>query len=432
MPAPIFHESGNRPRVVIAGAGFAGLWAARRLNSRKYNVLLVDRNNYHTFLPLLYQVASAELEPEQIAYPVRGVIHRLRNVSFLMADIQGLDSENKLLKTDGRDVAYDYLVLALGSRTNFFGVPGASDYSFRLKSLEQGIHLRNHIMSRFESAAWEPDPALQRKALTFAVVGGGPTGVEYAGALSELIRGPLAKDFPRLNIAQARVVLLEASETLLAGFPDKLRDYALKGLGRKNVEVRLGAQVAQVEPDAVHMRDGSALATQTVVWTAGVRGPDLAKDLGLATGPGNRLLVVPTLQAEGRPEIFVVGDLAVIKDTPPLPMIAPVAVQQGSHAARNIKRMARSRPLKDFRYRDKGSMATIGRNAAVVKLGRMAFTGFFAWLVWLFVHLMYLIGFRNRIIVLINWAADYIFFERAVRLVLPKEPAWVKGKRRRD
>jgi len=422
----------EQQRVVIVGAGFAGLWAAKALAGSALDVLIVDKRNYHTFLPLLYQVAAAELEPGQIAYPVRGVFRRQANVRFALAEVCGLDPLRRTLGTDGPDIPYDYLILALGSGTNYFGVEGAAEHSFGLKTLEEGIALRNHIMSCFEKASLTGDPAAQRALLTFVVVGAGPTGVEYSGALAELIHGPLSKDYPLLNLSQARVVLLEAASHILSPFPVELRRYGLGKLGRKGVEVRLGAQVLRVEADAVHLQDGDVLAARTVVWTAGVRGPDAAGKLGLAAGPGGRVPVDETLQCREHPGIFAVGDMAWFEGPGGgLPQLAPVAMQQGRAAAANIKRLHAGKPCKAFRYRDRGTMATIGRAAAVAVFGRngqVRFTGFTAWAMWLFVHLMMLIGFRNRLAVFINWAWDYFFFERAVRLIIPQERKRGRGR----
>jgi NADH dehydrogenase len=420
-------QSSTRGRIVIVGAGFGGLWAARRLSGSGYDVLVADRRNFHTFVPLLYQVAAAELEPGQIAYPVRGVFRRRRDIRFVLAEVRGIDREMKILRTCGPDIPYDALILSLGSETNFFGVPGAEDHCFGLKTLEEGIALRNHIMSLFEQASQTADPGRQRELLTFCVAGGGPTGVEYAGALAELIRGPLTKDYPLLNLSQARVVLLEAGQSILAAFAPELREYALYKLGRKGVEVHLGAQVSRVTGDSVYLEDGSALATRTVVWTAGVRGPAMAGELGLQTGPAGRVPVMETLQTMDDPSIFVIGDMAHF--TGPggaLPMIAPVAMQQGKLAADNAKRHLSGKKLKSFRYFDKGIMATIGRAAAVTSFGRWGFTGFTAWAAWLFVHLIMLIGFRNRLAVLLNWAWDYFLFERSVRLIIPCLPDRVR------
>jgi len=407
-------------RVVIVGAGFGGLWAARTLARSPFEVLLVDRNNYHTFLALLYQVAAAELDPGDIAYPVRGILRGLPNVRFVMAEVKGVDFGQRAVETDGLTIPYDYLILATGSVSHFFGVPGAAECAFPLKTLEQGIVLRNHILGCFEQAAYVPDAERRQRLLTFAIVGGGATGVEFAGALAELIRGPLARDYPTLDFRKVRVVLLEARDRLLPGMPERLQTYALKRLRRMGVEVRLQAAVSRVAHDAVHLQDGTVIPAETTVWTAGVRGDPQVANWGLPTARGGRVAVLPTLQVPDHPEVYVIGDLAYFEEEGrPLPMVAPVAIQQGIAAARNILRQIAGEPPVPFRYRDPGSMATIGRNAAVVQLGRWTFTGFPAWVLWLGVHLLRLIGFRNRLLVLINWAWDYLLFERAVRLILP-------------
>ena len=405
--------------VVIVGAGFGGLWAARALAHGPFNVTLIDRNNYHTFLPLLYQVAAAELEPEEIIYPVRSILRRLPNVGFLMAEVSRVDLEKRVAETNAGPVAYDYLILATGSSTNFFGVPGA-EYAYPLKSLDEAIRLRNHILCCFERAVPLSDPQQRRKLLSFAIVGGGPTGVEFAGALAELLRGPLRKDYSKLGLSDSKVILLEAAESLLGGLPRRLAVYALGRLRRMGVDVRLNAAVSRIEADAVHLKDGTALPAETVVWTAGVRGERSAAAWGLPVDRSGRVPVEPTLQLAGHPEVYAVGDLArFAQDGRLLPMVAPVAMQQATTAARNICRQSSGRALLPFRFRDPGMMATIGRNAAVAHYAGLAITGFPAWLVWLGVHLAKLIGFRNRIMVLTNWAWDYFLYERAVRLILP-------------
>lgn len=417
----------QRKRVVIAGGGFAGLWAARTLSkSTAVDVLVVDCNNYHTFLPLLYQVAAAELEPEQIAYPMRGIFRKMKRVDFRLSTIRGGDKDRKVLFTDGGEIPYDYLIVAMGSNTEFFGVEGAEENCFRMKTLEQAIALRNQILTCFEKAAHEPDPAARDQMLTFTVVGGGPTGVEYAGALAELIRNPIAKDFPFMSTAQARVVLIEAGNTLLPGYPQDLGHYTFHRLSRMGVDVRLNTSVAKVEKNCVHFGNSNPLPTDTVVWSAGIRGSRAAPLLDLPIGRGNRVPVQPTLQLQDYPEIYIVGDLAQ-PDKADSPMIAPNAVQQGRLAAKNILQHLKGKKPKIFKYKDKGSMATIGRSAAVVRVGKRTVTGIAAWWMWLVIHLAYLIGFRNRIFVLTNWAWDYLFFERAVRLILPRDHAWVRN-----
>jgi NADH dehydrogenase len=405
--------------VVIVGAGFGGLWAARGLARTPFRITLIDRNNYHTFLPLLYQVAAAEVEPEEIVYPVRSILRPLRNADFLLAEVEKVDFTARTVKTSLGAVPYDYLILALGSTIHFFGVPGAAEHAFALKTLDDGIRLRNHILCCFERIAQLP-LAERRRRLTFAIVGGGPTGVEFAGALAELLRGPLRRDHPQLDLREARVVLLEAREALLPTLPQRLGGYALERLHSMGVDVRLNAAVSQISAAAVHLKDGTVVDTETVVWTAGVRGEPAASTWGLPTDSNGRVLVLPTLEVSGAPEVYVIGDLArMLESGSPLPMIAPVAIQQGTAAARSILRREAGKEPLAFRYRDRGMMATIGRNAAVAYLAGRTFTGFPAWLVWLGVHLYKLIGFRNRLFVLINWAWDYFLYERTVRLILP-------------
>lgn len=415
----------DRPRVVIVGAGFGGLWALRALARAAADVVLVDRANYHTFLPLLYQVAAAELEPEEIAYPVRGLVRRFPRVQFVMGSVESIDFPARTVTGPGFSVGYEYLVLGIGSASHFFGVPGAADHAFRLKTLEDAVLLRNHILQCVERADREHDPARRQRLLTFVVVGGGPTGVEFAGSLAELVRGAFLRDYPRLRAQELRIVLLEAADGLLPGFPDRLRSYARTRLQRMGVEVRLGAAVSRVTEAAVDVHGGTPLATETAVWTAGVRGAPAAQTWGLPLTHNGRIRVLPTLQAADYPTVYVVGDAAHVEASGrPLPMTAPVAIQQGAWAGRNIVRqMLRRSPL-PFRYRDRGTMVTIGRNAAVADVWGRAFTGFPAWVLWLSVHLANLIGFRNRLFVLINWAWDYFFYDRAVRLILPLgEPA---------
>ncbi len=416
-------KSKDKRRVVVVGAGFAGLSAAQVLaKNSTLEILVVDRNNYHTFQPLLYQVAAAELEPGSIANPLRGLCRRRPNVSVAMTEVVGVDFEKKILKTAGPDIDYDFLVLAPGSGPHFFGIPGAAEHSFALKSLEEAVRLRNHLLQCFERAALLPKGTdLSRNGLTqVVVVGGGPTGVEYAGALAELIRSSLSRDFQELPKGFAKLTLLEAGEKILPVFPERLSEYALKRLERMGVPIKLGAQVTEVRPDAVLLADGTEIPCSTVVWTAGAKGSELATLMGLPTGRGGRVPVQPTLNLPDRPEVFVVGDLSLPEGQNP-PMLAPNAIQQGSLAGKNILRLLRDEPLQPFVYRDKGSMAVIGRNAAVARSGRFAFSGFLAWVLWLGVHLNYLIGFHKRFNVLSSWAWDYFFAERSVRLILPRE-----------
>ncbi len=414
----------TRPRIVIIGAGFGGLWAARALAQADVDIYLLDKNNYHTFLPLLYQVAAAEIEPEQVAYPVRSILRGLPRVHFVMGEVTGIDLATQSVITPERRLTYDYLIVATGSREHFFQVPGAAEHTFPIKTIEQSVALRHRILRSFETAAYETDPERRQRLLTFAIVGGGATGVEYAGALRELIDRPLARDFPTLDPGAIRVVLLEAAPRLLSGMPENLGDYARQRLERMGVEVRLNAPVRQVSEAAIILQSGEAIPTSNVVWTAGVQGAHLTTPWALPAGPGGRVPVLPTLQIAAQEPVYVIGDLAYLEqDGQPLPMLAPVAIQQGNHAAANIMAQLAGRPLRPFVYRDKGVMATIGRNAAVAQLAGRAITGFPAWLIWVVIHLYNLIGFRNRLVVLINWAWDYFFFERVARLILTATPA---------
>lgn len=413
-------ERRTRPRVVIVGAGFGGLAAARELANADVDVLMINRTNYHGFWPLLYQVATAGLEPESIAYPVRAILRRYRNADFLLAEVNGVDFAQRLVLTDVGAVGYDYLVLAAGSTTNFFGNERFEQYTLGMKDLDEAQRLRNHILTCFEHAVAETDPVRRAALLTFVVVGGGPTGVELAGAFIELIRHVMRKDYPMLDVHQAHVVLVEATDRVLATFPESLQRAALDRLRRMGVDVRLNAPVANARPGVLAFRDGTELAAETIVWAAGVRASPLAEALGVTLGRGARVKVEPTLTLPGRPEVFVVGDMAYLegyRPGVPYPMVAPVAIQMGEQAARNIIARTRRNPMKPFRYFDKGQMATIGRSAAVLDAFGIQLTGWPAWVGWLFVHLMELVGFRNRALVLLNWAYSYFTYDRGVRLI---------------
>ncbi len=413
-------QTNKRPQVVIVGAGFGGLWAARAFKETAVDVLLIDRNNYHTFLPLLYQVAAAEIDPSQIGYPVRSIFREYDNVDFMMSEVTRVDPVRKLVHTNERDIPYDYLILATGSISAFFGIPGAAEHTFTMKSVEGGIALRNQILRLFEEASHETDLQIRQKKLTFVVIGGGPSGVEYAGALSELIRGPLSKDYHDLHTDEVRVILVEGMPNLLGAFPDSLGDYTRERLENMQVDVRLGALVSSVTAASVTLNDGTEIATETAVWTAGVGGEGIGKRSGLDVVANGTIKVEPSLQLPGFEDIYAIGDLAAFEgeDGRFLPMVAPVAMQQGELAAKNINKQINGEDILGFEYVDKGSMAVIGRNAAVAQLGKYAFTGYFAWLIWLIVHLVQLIGFRNRLFVLLNWAWTYLFFENMVRIII--------------
>ena len=412
------------PHVVIVGAGFGGLRAARALRRAPVRVTIVDRHNYHLFQPLLYQVATAGLSPEDIAHPVRAILRRQRNAGFRLAEVEAVDFEAKRLETTTGPVPYDFLVLAVGGATNFFGLRSLEASALPLKDVEDAVAIRNHVLRMFELGVQEPDPDRRRAMLTIVVVGGGPTGVEAAGALSELVRLVLTKDFPTLDVKDVRVVLLEATDRLLADLPERLREYTGETLWRKHVEVRFGARVVGFDGERVALQGGEVIPARTLLWAAGVRAAALADRVRSRQGPLGRLVVRPTLQLAERDEVFAIGDAAFVEASgAALPMMAPVAMQQGELAARNVVHLARGEPLETFRYRDPGSLATIGRTAAVARLGHFHFTGFVAWLLWLIVHIVQLIGFRNRLLVLVNWAWDYFLYDRAVRLITRPEHA---------
>jgi NADH dehydrogenase len=411
---------GRRRRIVIVGAGFGGLSAARTLAGQPVDVLMINRTNYHGFWPLLYQVATAGLEPEAIADPVRAMLRRYPNVDFRMGDVTGVDFQRRQVLTDGEAIPYDGLIIAAGSTNNYFGNHELAERTFGMKDIDEAEALRNQVLLRFEEAVRTSDRQRREALMTFVIVGGGPTGVELAGAFAELIRHVLRRDYPALARDAARVILVEAGDAILAAFPPKLRESAASRLAKMGVDVRLQTAVDRVEDDRVVFRDGSGLATTTVIWAAGVKASDLADRLGVPQARGGRVPVTPELHLPDREEVFVIGDMASLedpKDGRPYPMVAQVAIQQGRQAAENLIAQWSGAPMQPFRYHDKGSMATIGRRAAVFDAYGIRMTGLIAWLGWLFVHLIYLIGFRNRMVVLTNWAYNYFTYDRGVRII---------------
>jgi NADH dehydrogenase len=405
-------------RVVIVGMGFGVLSAAKALAGSGLEVVMVDRHNYHLFQPLLYQVATAGLEQESIAYPLRALARYWKGASFRLGEVNGVDFSGKRLFLADGELSYDYLVLAAGSRTNFFNIPGIEQHAFDLKKLSQAEDLRNHILLLFERAAREPDP-LQRKALlTFIIVGGGPTGVEFAGALRELSQHVLSRDYPEISADETRIILVEAAASLLTAMPPELSEYAAVKLRDMGVELFLNTRVTAADAGQVSFHDGSGIHSHTLFWSAGVAAADLADRLGVAQGAGGRIVVLPDLSMQDHPEVFAIGDMACLtQGDGPLPMMAPVASQQGRYVARAIVGREQGASLPPFRYVDKGIMATIGRSSAVAVTHGFRFSGYLAWLVWLVLHLYYLIGFRNRLLVLMNWSFYYFFHERQVRLI---------------
>ena len=405
--------------MVVVGAGFAGLTTVRALRGKPVEVLLVDRHNFHTFTPLVYQVASALLDPAEVAHPIRGIVRPIHNLEVRLATATGVNLAKRILETDVRPIPYDFLVLATGSATNFFGIEGMARRAFALKELEDALALRNQVLGQFERAAWTEDEAGRRRLLTFAIVGGGPTGVELAGALSELIRNVLRKDFPSVYIRDTRLLLLEAGPSLLPAFVPSLRESARRTLAGRGVEVLLEKKVVAADKDHLELDGGERLEVGTVIWTAGVRASDLAASLGAVRGRGGTVKVEPTLQLPGHPEVFVIGDLAAVtQQGVQLPQLIPPAMQEAKHVAGSILRLLAGEPAQPFRYADPGMMATIGRNAGVAEIGPIHMSGFPGWLLWLGFHLLQIVTFRSKLIVLLNWAWNYFFYDRPVRLLV--------------
>ncbi len=413
----------SKKRVVIAGMGFGGLRAAKALAGDDFELIMIDRNNYHLFQPLLYQVATAGLEQEAIAYPLRALVRRWRGASFLLAEITGIDLAGKSVLTDSGAVPYDYLVIAAGSHTNFFGIKSVAEHAFDLKRLDQAEDLRNHILLLFEQASRESDPVRRSALLTFVIVGGGPTGVEFAGALRELIVYVLSQDHPDIAASETRVLLVEAANSLLSAMPVDLQQYACRKLRIMGVEVLLENRVIGATAESVELYGGTVIASHTLVWSAGVAAAHVAGFLsGVEHGAGGRVAVQADLSLKAHPEVFVVGDMAYfLEKGVPLPMMAPVAIQQGNYVARNILAREQGTSTHPFHYFDKGSMATIGRSSAVAVTAGVRFRGYSAWLAWLLLHLYYLIGFRNRLVVMMNWTYAYLFQERQVRIITAKK-----------
>jgi len=408
--------------VVVVGAGFGGLAVVKGLEREPVDVVLIDARNFHTFQPLLYQVATAGLDVDDIAYAVRGIFRKQPNVTVRMATVTHVDAESRVVHTDaGPPVDYDTLVIAAGAVSTSFGIPGVDDHAFPLKSAADAVALRQHVIGRFEAAATDPS-IVAAGGLDVVVCGGGPTGVEMAGGLMELFTKVLAKDFPHLEVHRARVVLVEAGDRLLATFSEASSEHARSSLAKMGVEVITGTGVASVSPDEVVLANGTRITAQTLVWAAGVRAHPLGTTLGVELGRGGRIVVAPDLSVPERPEIFAIGDVAVDRDIP-LPQVAQPAIQGGRHVARQIGHRLAGRATEPFHYIDKGSMATIGRHQAVVDFpnGRRL-SGFLGWVSWLGLHLVYLMGFRNRANVLVNWAWNYLTYDRAARLLTDDPP----------
>jgi NADH dehydrogenase len=408
----------SNPRVVIVGAGFGGLVAARTLARDPVQITLIDRQNFHTFQPLLYQVATAGLSPGEIAAPIRWILRSRRNIEVLMSEVRDFDLSRRVVKLPDAEIPYDYLIVASGASHAYFGHDEWEPLAPGLKTIEDALEIRRRVLLAFELAERQASSEKEQVQLNFVVVGGGPTGVELAGTLAEIARRGLTNEFRTIDPRKTRIVLLEGGPRILPAYPEDLSRSAEEQLRRLGVEVHTSAMVTNVTPGAVHMGE-TQLAAAVIIWAAGVAASPLGKKLGAPVDRAGRVAVNPDLSLPGHPEIFVIGDLATLKDENGklLPGVAPVAMQEGKATAHNIAAELRSEPRKNFHYFNKGNLATIGRAAAVAEFGKIHISGFLAWLAWLFIHVLFLIGFRNRIIVLVQWAWSYFTYERGARLI---------------
>lgn len=415
----------KRPHIVVVGAGFGGVKVAKRLSSLPVDVTVIDRNNFHVFQPLLYQLSTSELDENEIAYPIRAFFRNTKNVLFFMAHAEGFDTGRKVVITDRGEVAYDYLVLAAGATTNFFGMENVARHAFGMKTLQEAIAIRNHVLRMFERAAKCGDEAERRRMLTFVCVGGGPTGVECAGALSELIYGVMIHEYHDLDFSEAKVVLVEAMDHVLAMMPDELQRETVRVLRDiRKVDVRVSTQVLDYDGEDLKLKDGSAIPTKTVIWAAGVRAVSFVRKLGAETDRAGRVVVEKTLQVKGHPDVFAIGDCAnFMQDGRPLATVAPVATQQAETCVENLKRLIGdpSARLAEFAYKDVGAMATICRGHAVVAMGSVKMRGFFAWVAWMVVHLMRLSGAYTNLTVAYKWFWNFLFGLRLGRVISDTE-----------
>ena len=411
-----------RPKVVMIGAGFGGLWAAKALGNKDVDVVVIDRRNHHVFQPLLYQVATAVLSPGEIAQPIRRILHKHKNIEVVLGEAVEFDTVNQqVVLGDGVRVHFDYLIVAAGARHSYFGHDDWETSAPGLKTLDDAVEIRRRVLLAFEMA--ERDAYLQdrKRQLNFVVVGGGPTGVEMAGAIADIARQALAKDFKAIKTGDARVVLFEGSDRVLGTFAPELSDSAKHQLEEIGVEVRLKSFVSEIEPGRVKVGD-DWIDCDVVVWATGVAASSLGKKLGVETDKAGRVFVEPDLSIKTNKDIFVIGDMASIKqaDGTPVPGVSPAAMQMGEQTAANILREMKGKPRKPFEYNDKGTMATIGRSKAIAEIGKFKFRGFIAWLMWLFLHVFFLIGFKNRLAVMTDWFWAYLTRERSARLITGK------------
>jgi NADH dehydrogenase len=413
----------NLPRVVIIGGGFGGLEAAKALRKAEVRVTLLDRQNHHLFQPLLYQVATAALSPADIAEPLRHILRKQENVEVILGEAQRVDVDRKKVITADGEIPFDFLIVAAGARHSYFGNETWEKFAPGLKSLDDALEIRRRMLLAFEIAEKTDDDEVRRAAMTFVVVGGGPTGVEMAGAIAEIARVTLVKDFRHIDSSQARVILLDGAPRVLAMFDPKLSESARRQLFDIGVDVRLGAPVEKVSEEGVTLKGGEKIAARTVVWAAGNAASPLGASLGVPQDKQGRVIVREDLTIPGRRDIFVIGDQAhfAVGEGAPLPGLSPVAMQQGRHAARNIRIQLAGGWMQRFDYFDKGTMATIGRHRAVADAIFMQFTGWLAWLAWLFIHLIFLVGFRNKLIVLLSWGYAYLTYGRSARLITGRQ-----------
>jgi NADH dehydrogenase len=424
-------NASNRHQVVIVGGGFAGLFAAHSLRRAQADVTLIDRRNFHLFQPLLYQVATGGLSPADIASPLRSVLRRQRNTRVLQGEVTGIDTNSREVLLGNERIAYDSLVVATGASHQYFGNDHWEPLAPGLKSIEDALDIRRRIFSSFELAERDSDPLHREQLLNFVVVGAGPTGVELAGALGELAHHTLPRDFRAIDTRKAKVFLIQGEDRVLPSYPPDLSQRALASLQRLGVTVRTGVMVTEVGDSYVLVQDGDEterISTSTVLWAAGVQASPLGKHLAELSGAEldrqGRVIVEPDLSLPGVPEIFVLGDMAHVRgdDGNPLPGVAPVAIQQGQYVSRLIRKRLKNKALPAFHYQDRGNMAVIGRSAAVAQVGNFRFGGFFAWLLWLFIHLIFLVEFQNRLLVLVQWGWNYFTRNRSARLITPAEP----------
>lgn len=411
-------STAERPHVIIVGAGFGGLEAAKRLGKEAVRVTVIDRTNHHLFQPLLYEVATAALSPADIAAPIRGVLNDFANTEVMLAEVSAVDVNAKTVTTTDRTIPYDYLILATGARHSYFGHPEWEKLAPGLKSLEDAVEIRRRLLLAFEFAEKSSDEAAKKAAMTFAIIGGGPTGVEMAGAIAEISRYTLAKDFRHIDPSHARVILIEGEPQVLASFPEDLRASAMKQLAALGVEIRTGVHADNLTEEGFEVK-GEFIPCRVKIWAAGNTASFVGKSLGAPVDRGGRVIVNEDLTIPGHSEVQVIGDLANFAHDKgkSLPGVSPVAMQQGRHAAANVLAMIEGRKPQRFWYWNKGSMATIGRNKAVADLNFMHLSGFSAWLVWLFIHVIFLVGFRNRVAVMLQWAWAYFTFNKGARLI---------------